>query len=592
MNPGLQKPLNLISIPTKAQSILYLALSLMIVFFGCENEVNVLTVTPVEVNFGKDGGSQNIDIHTDAQSWSLNNPASDWLELSSTSGNQSSATVKLTVTTRTLSPRSADLILTAGNANPVTIKVSQAVSDHLFIITADVTNLGFRQSGETKSVKITTDGSMWNLSADVDWLQFDQTSGDNGTTTVKVTASSNGTDGSRVANISITGENAATVQIQVTQQGPLYPSYNTSPIEADLTGMSSSAVQLAANIRLGWNLGNTLEAIGGETAWGNPKASKALIDLVKQNGFNAVRIPCSWNQYMANATTAELKKEWLDRVKEVIQYCVDNDMYALLNIHWDGGWLENNVTADKQVANNAKQKAFWEQIATHMRDFDEHLLFCSTNEPNVENAEQMSVLNSYHQTFVNAVRSTGGRNAYRVLVVQGPSTDIEKTDDLMTALPTDVVSDRMMAEIHFYTPYQFCLMTEDATWGKMFYYWGNGFHSETDASRNATWGEEEAVDNLFASMKTKFVDNGIPVVLGEYAAIRRTSLTGDALTRHLASRAHYLTYVTRQALANGLLPFYWDAGGLGDLGSGLFDRQTNTVFDEQALNAILEGAAE
>lgn len=252
--------------------------------------------------------------------------------------------------------------------------------------------------------------------------------------------------------------------------------------------------------------------------------------------------------------------------------------------------MENNCTESKKIENNAKQKAFWQQIATHLRDFDEHLLFASANEPNVENSAQMEVLLSYHQTFINAVRSTGGKNSYRVLVVQGPSTDIEKTNNLMTSMPTDQIENRLMAEIHYYTPYQYCLMTEDADWGKMFYYWGNGYHSATDTDRNATWGEEADVDNYMGLMKTKFVDNGIPVILGEYAAIRRSSLTGDNLDLHLASRAYYLEYVTSKAKANGMIPFYWDAGFTGNNGTGIFNRENLTIFDQQALDAMMNGA--
>lgn len=370
----------------------------------------------------------------------------------------------------------------------------------------------------------------------------------------------------------------------------IYPSYNTTPAAPNQTGVASTAVQIASKIRLGWNIGNTLEAVGGETAWGNPMVSKDLIDLTKKSGFNAIRIPCSFNQYMANSTTAQLKLDWLNRVKQVIQYCVDNDMYVILDIHWDGGWLENKVTPAEKDAVNAKQKAFWEQIATHLRDFDEHLLFASANEPNVDDASQMAVLLSYHQTFINAVRSTGGRNSYRVLVVQGPSTDIEKTNTLMSTLPTDPATNRMMVEIHFYTPYNFCLMPKDESWGKMFYYWGKDYRSTTDVARNSTYGEEADVVKLFQSMKSRFGDKGIPVVLGEYAVMSRLTLTGDALKLHLDSRAYYLKYVTQQARLHGLLPFYWDAGYIGDKGSGLFNRQTNMVGDEQALTALVEGA--
>ncbi|HTJ50329.1 MAG TPA: cellulase family glycosylhydrolase [Cyclobacteriaceae bacterium] len=551
--------------------------------------INTLTVDPVQATIGVDGGTSKITIQTNASSWSITNSASDWLSLSSTSGTGHSGSVTLTVSTRTLESRTATLVVSAGSAKPVELSIVQTASNYLYVIKTDLTTLSFDHAGGVKALKITTDASTWSISSDADWLQFSQTTGSSGTISINITATESTSDNAKTGTISITADNAATVQISVTQKAPLYPSYNTSPLAADATGMSSTAVELAAKINLGWNIGNSLEAIGGETFWGNPKVTKALIDLVKQNGFNAVRIPCSWNQY-SNSTTGKISDTWLARVKEVVQYCIDNDMYVLLNIHWDGGWLENNCTTDKQVENNAKQKAFWEQIATEMRDFDEHLLFASANEPNVDNATQMTVLTSYHQTFINAVRSTGGHNTYRVLVVQGPRTDIQKTNDLMNTLPTDPTANRMMAEVHYYTPYQFCLMTKDESWGNMFYYWGQNYHSTTDATRNATWGEETDLNNFFKMMKTKFVDKGIPVVLGEYAAIRRTSLTGDNLTLHLASRAYFLKYLIQQAKANGILPFYWDAGGIGDGGTGLFDRSNNTVADQTAIDALVQGA--
>jgi endoglucanase len=360
----------------------------------------------------------------------------------------------------------------------------------------------------------------------------------------------------------------------------IYPSYNTNPLPPDPTGMSGSAVQLASKMKLGLNIGNTLEAIGGETAWGNPLITKSFIDLIKQSGFNAVRIPCSWDQY-ASASTAAIQAQWLDRVKQVVQYCIDDSLYVVLNIHWDGGWLENNVTTQSQTSVNAKQKAFWEQIATKMRDFDEHLMFASANEPNVQDATQMSVLLSYHQTFVNAVRSTGGRNTYRVLVVQGPSTDIDKTNTLMNSLPADPTPNRMMTEVHFYSPYQFCLMQQDATWGNMFYYWGQNYHSTIEPTRNATWGEEDYVIAEFEKMKTQFADKGIPVVLGEYGAYRRT--TPLDMDKHQASVDHWATFVTNQAMAHGLETFWWDTGGL-------LSRNSNVVKDQRTLDALILGA--
>lgn len=463
-------------------------------------------------------------------------------------------------------------------------------------LSASVSNIDFEKEASNFNFTINTTAVGWALnSSATGWITFSKTSGLKGSSTVEINVDENTETSKRTAIVTISAASLTPVKISITQKekviasGDLYPSYNINPIAADATGMSSTATEIASKINLGWNLGNTLEASGSETTWGNPKATKALIDAVKQNGFNAVRIPCSWNQYLSNTAKAEIKIDWLNRVKEVVKYCADNDMYVILNIHWDGGWLENNVTEAKKDQVNAKQKAFWEQIATHLRDFDEHLLFASANEPAVDDAAGMAILNSYHQTFIDAVRATGGKNAYRTLVVQGPTTDIEKTNNLMNTLPTDTADKRMMVEVHYYTPWQFAGLTEDASWGKMAYYWGANYHSTTDTERNATWGEETALDTYFASMKTKFVDKGIPVVLGEFGAIRRTTLTGDALTLHLNSRAYYLKYVVKQAKANGLLPFYWDEGSITNHGFGIFKRADNNIFDQKVLDALIQG---
>ncbi len=364
------------------------------------------------------------------------------------------------------------------------------------------------------------------------------------------------------------------------------PSYNTNPLAPDMTGMESTAAQIAGRIRVGLNIGNTLEAYGAksETYWGNPRITREFVNFAKQSGFNAIRLPVSWDQY-ANQSTGQIEQAWLDRVKDVVQYCIDEDMYVLVNIHWDGGWLEENVTPARQAENKAKQKAYWEQIATLLREFDERVIFASANEPNVDTAAQMAVLNDYHQTFVDAVRSTGGKNAYRVLVVQGPFTDIEKTNELMTQLPTDTISGRMMVEVHYYSPWNYTGMQKDEPWGNRFFYWGKDFLSTTDTAHNPTWGEEEHVDAMFDLMKKQFVDQGIPVILGEYGTGIRTHLTGENLQLHLDGRAFYFYYITKQAIAYGMLPFYWDIGSL-------LDRRNLTVLDQQALDALIDGANE
>lgn len=462
------------------------------------------------------------------------------------------------------------------------------------MLTVAPDSLLFSANGGIDTIHLSTDASEWRIEASENWVSISVGFGVAREKDIIVTVAANSASQLRTAKLTISAPDADTVYVFIKQDAmpaSLYPDYS-QPIAPDASGMSRTATQIAREMYMGWNLGNTLEVPGNETGWGNPKATQLLIDSVKAAGFNTVRLPCAWDSYLENRTTAKINASWLARVKEVVDYCVKNNMYVILNIHWDGGWLENNVTIAKQAENNAKQKAIWQQIAMQFREYDDHLLFAGTNEPNVENETQMTVLYSYLQTFIDAVRQTGGRNAYRTLVVQGPGTDIAKTNQLMTRMPTDDVPNRLMAEVHYYTPWNFCGMDKDETWGKMFYYWGADNHSSTDATRNATWGEEAELKRLFGLMKTRFTDKGIPIILGEFGALRRNQLTGDNLTKHLASRAYFYEYVAREGRNSGMIPCLWDTGIHANNNMGIFVRSSGAIGDRQAYNALMKGAAE
>jgi aryl-phospho-beta-D-glucosidase BglC (GH1 family) len=338
---------------------------------------------------------------------------------------------------------------------------------------------------------------------------------------------------------------------------------------------------IAEEMHIGINLGNTLEAICGEDAWGAGHTSQRLIDSIKAEGFNTIRLPVAWFCH-SDTVNSKIDEDWMARVKEVVDYCINADLYVIINAHWDQGWLENRVDKANQSKVNERQHAYWTQIAEYFKEYDERLLFAGANEPNVHDATAMSVLMTYHQTFIDAVRATGGNNSSRTLIIQGPSTDIDETNKLMKTMPTDVIEDRLMVEIHYYTPYQFCLMNEDASWGKMSYYWGKGNHSKTDAGRNATWGEENDVEKLFGMMKTKFIDKGIPVILGEYGAYKRNLNPPSDQELHDASVEYYLRYVTKSVIEKGIIPYYWDTPG------GLFNRNNGAVRDRGVLNAIMQ----
>lgn len=449
-------------------------------------------------------------------------------------------------------------------------------------LTVSPDSLKFAIAGGSSTLTVTMNGSRWAAASDQSWCTLSENSSTSASLQITVTVIANPNMGDRTAKLTFAMDSKTVVYLNVYQGGrtTLYPSYGDS-IAPDASGMSSTAAQLAAKFKLGWNIGNTMEAPGGETGWGNPPITESYVQFVKQNGFTAIRLPCAWDLHVDNTATAHIDTNWLNRVKQVVGYCVANDMYVLLNIHWDGGWLEQNCTTAKKDSVNAKQKAFWEQIATEMRDFDEHLMFASANEPNTNSdPSQMAVLMSYHQTFVNAVRSTGGRNTYRTLVIQGDNQLIS-----VNAFPTDPTLNRIMYEDHNYTPYQFTALNGDASWGKMFYYWGAGHHSTIEPDRNATWGEESDQLQYFDYIKSKFIDNGIPVLMGEYGAYRRggTANVPLDLPTHNASVDYWITYVTKQALAHGLKPFFWDTGSI-------LDRRNNTVIDQETIDAILAGA--
>jgi aryl-phospho-beta-D-glucosidase BglC (GH1 family) len=415
------------------------------------------------------------------------------------------------------------------------------------------------------------------------WLQVSQVSGNSGTSTIEVSAGLNETGFTRSTILTINSDNGQARRVTCSQPAKLYPSYNTSPQAPDATGMSSTAMQLSAKINLGISIGNTMEA-PNEGEWQPEKITESYIKFLKEIGFNTVRLPCSWDwNHIINRETAEIDPAWLNRVKEVVGWCVANDMYVVVNIHWDNGWLERNITSDQKDGINAKQRAYWEQIATALRDFDEHLMFASANEPDAPTAEKMAILLGFHQTFINAVRSTGGKNTYRVLVIQGPNTDIERTNSLMNTLPKDPTPDKLMVEVHFYTPGQFANSDKDYDGWPMYYYWGTGNESTIEPERNSPddLADEDEIVRLFGLMKSKFIDKGIPVMMGEYAAYRRfdPNYLPKDMPKHEASVNYWNGFVTKKMLEVGIDPIFWEVGFV-------LDRKNNAVLNQGVIDAV------
>lgn len=465
------------------------------------------------------------------------------------------------------------------------------------VLKASPLQLSFEAEGGVQEVSITSNG-VWQIDfSGSAWARPNISSGQ-GNATVKITADSNSELVSRNATMKIKAKGIEALELKIEQAAGIEPDVfeYDAYIEPDNTDMRDlTSLELSSLMGVGWNLGNSLEAIivndgvfsGGENSWGNPSTSKALIDAVKAAGFDNIRIPVSWSHKLADKENMLISLKWLQRVEEVINYALDNDMYVMINMHWDGGWL-NQPVYSKQEELNHRLATYWEQIAAYFRDYDDHLLFAGTNEVLFEGdfgtptAEYLDVQNSFNQTFVNAVRATGGRNTYRHLVVQGYNTNFTHTINGFV-MPEDATENRLFIETHFYDPWEFAIKT-DGTFNTQ---WG----APAAGGDVSLWGQEDHVDASFASMKSEFVDKGIALILGEYSPTHRTDLIGEAYTLHQASRVYYIEYVTRAALKSKMVPMYWDNGHAGNNGSAIFNRSSGELVDQEALDAIMRAGA-
>lgn len=341
---------------------------------------------------------------------------------------------------------------------------------------------------------------------------------------------------------------------------------------------------ICASLGLGWNLGNQLDAhndgIAEETAWGNQPTTQALFDQLASTGFTSVRIPVTWLGHIDEAPDYTIDAEYLNRVAEVVGYAESAGLNAIINIHHDGAdsnyWLNIKDAAKDEALNTSIKEqlaAIWTQIANKFKDKGNFLVFESMNEIHdggwgwgenlTDGGKQYAVLNEWNQVFVDAIRATGGNNTNRYLGVPGYITNIDLTVENFV-LPKDVVQNRLMVAVHFYSPMEFTLNDEFSEWGHT----GN-------SSLKPNWGDEEYLKSQFNSMKIKFIDNGIPAYIGEIGCVHRNNERSEAF------RLYYLEYLCKAAKEYGMAPFYWDNGSAsaGKECSGLFNHATGEILN-------------
>lgn len=316
--------------------------------------------------------------------------------------------------------------------------------------------------------------------------------------------------------------------------------------------------QLVEDMTFGWNLGNTLDVCQAdrdgdgkinehveagekvdETLWGNPKATKELFTSLKKNGVNAVRIPVTWRDHMDS--NGNIDREWMDRVQQVVDYAYSQGMYVIINVHHDGGgdpkfgaWIIEESQKDYNTFLK-KYKNIWKQIAERFKNYSDYLIFESMNEVgfdtlyNKNKADAYNLINKINQDFVDIIRATGGNNAKRHLLIAGYYTDIERTCDSLYKMPDDKAG-RCILSVHYYTPWDFCTCDIKHTWG----------------TNSEVW----QMETLIGKMKKNFVDKGIPVIIGEYAA------SGS----DLSSCIFFIEKLNKLCSDYGIATFIWDSG--------------------------------
>jgi endoglucanase len=298
----------------------------------------------------------------------------------------------------------------------------------------------------------------------------------------------------------------------------------------------TSATDLVAQMKVGWNLGNTMDATGAsdlsaETSWGNVTTTKEMIDTVKAAGFNVFRLPVSWGTHMSDDYTVD--SEWMDRVQEIVNYGIDNDMFVILNTHHEEWYMPTKANVDDDLV---EIEALWTQIAERFKGYDEHLIFEGLNEPRLRGSnaewsgtdEAREIVNQYEKKFVETVRATGGNNADRCLMITPYAASSSAVNMEALELPED--SDKLIISIHAYLPYSFALDTT-----------GTDVYDENDTS----------IRQLFENLKYYFLDKGVPVIIGEFGSVNKYN-TED--------RVKCVTDYLTMAKEYGVPCVWWDNG--------------------------------
>ena len=348
----------------------------------------------------------------------------------------------------------------------------------------------------------------------------------------------------------------------------------------------SEALEFARAMKLGWNLGNTMDAFGSrpaneldtEISWQPVRTTRELIKAVHEAGFETLRIPVSWHDHLTDDHFT-ISEEWLDRVREIADYALDEDMYVIINIHHDNEESAHCLFPDSDHYEQSEEfiTRIWEQVAECFKDCGDRLIFEAMNEPrlvghqyewscNVASADirdAVDCINRLNQAFVDTVRASGGMNEERYLLIPGYCGSPDGVTNSYFKLPEDTVEGRLMIMAHAYTPYHFALEPGGTA----------EFSVENKSDiKDINW----AVDKLYST----YVSEGIPVIIDEFGSVDRNG--------NLEARVQHAAYFVGYARAHGITCCWWDNGAFSGNGEifGIIDRKTGELRYPEIVEAM------
>ena len=352
----------------------------------------------------------------------------------------------------------------------------------------------------------------------------------------------------------------------------------------------NDAMAYMRKLGVGWNLGNTFDAYNDawpisremeiELTWCGAKTTEKMIQAVHDAGFTTMRLPVSWHNHVD--ADFNISERWLNRVQEVLDYAINCGMYVIINTHHDEG--ENYFYPSTACYETSERyiTRIWEQLSERFRDYDEHVIFESMNEPRPKGhanewnyngsvaacRDAADCINRLNQVFVNVVRASGGNNATRYLMVPAYDASPDNAVRGNFVLPEDPADDnRIIVSVHAYTPYSFALQ--------------DGGVREFSLSTRRQTGD---IDHFMDALYKKYISAGIPVVIGEYGARNKDN--------NLQSRVNYAAYYVAAASARNMPCCWWDNNAFSGNGEnfGLMRRIKRVFMYPEIVEAMMVNA--